>query len=202
MFIKFGKPEHIINCYEEEYLYFPALKSFRSHEKDEFGQNDPKEGNLLNRQLTSLTVISKGKEFHLHEIIKDFNAQFHKHPTEIPGNICCLYAIKNIGPNREFSIDNRMFSKGSKVLFIYNGSNFIEILDKSLDNLGYGYKRSLVNYYDHKEFEGELSFFDKDIKYDYQKEYRILIKTTGKSYLKVSIPGLKSISEIVDLSSI
>lgn len=86
--LKIGKPNHVFDMYENEYLFFNTLRNFRATKKDESGRLDPREANTLNTQMSYLEITtSTGKNIKLSEISKEFNAQYNEHPAEIPYNI-------------------------------------------------------------------------------------------------------------------
>ncbi|WP_421889869.1 hypothetical protein [Marinoscillum sp.] len=196
-FLKIGKQEHIEDMYENEYLFFNTLRSFRATEKDDSGRTDPREANTLNTQLTYLEIItSKGTKIKLSEISQKFNGQYNEHPTEIPYNICSLYTLEieedlNIKP-----VDKQVLNLGTRTLLIYNLEAFFNALDSSLSHLGIEYSRKPVIYYDHRTFEGNLTLHHKNQEFSFQNEYRILLQTPGTEVMKIPIPGLKTFSAL------
>jgi hypothetical protein len=196
-FIKIGKQEHIEDMYENEYLFFNTLRSFRATNKDETGRADPREANTLNTQLTYLEITtSKGTRLKLSEISKEFNGQYNEHPTEIPYNICSLYTLKINEDLTIQQVDDRVLNLGTRSLLIHDLQNFFKTLDNSLSNLGVEYSRRPVNYYDHRTYEGELTLHHKDKEFSFQNEYRILLQTEGTETMRIPMPGMKSFSTL------
>ena len=198
-FLKIGKKERIEDMYENEYLFFNTLRSFRATKKDESGRADPREANTLNTQLTYLELTtSKGIEIKLSELSKEFSAQYNEHPTEIPYNICSLYTLKIREDLRIERVDKRIHNLGTRSLLIYNLQSFFNALDSSLSSLRIEYSRKPVIYYDYRTFEGELNLYHKDEEFSFQNEYRILLQTPGTETMKIPIPGLKTFSALVE----
>jgi hypothetical protein len=197
-FVKFGKESNILDSYENEYLYFSALRSFRSFEKDQFGRFDPREGNLKIKQGKKLTVTLDGEDFHFHNIFKSFHVQYQEYIDPVPFNICSLYTLYSEKIGISFDIDKRMFVDSPKALIIYNWQKFFQALDRSLEEMEVNFCRGRVEYYDHNNFDGDLTKFHKDAYFNYQNEYRILLGTGGSEGLKVPLSGLKDFSIVVD----
>ena len=202
IFLKIAEAKHINDMYSNEYLFFNTFSSFRAKEKDASGRQDPREANTINRQATYLEVNIPGKgTIKLSEIMTNFNAQFNEHPAEIPFNICSLYTI-GINEDDSFKqIDERVLKLGDRAILIFNLKRFFEILDEQLETKGIGFSRKPVTYYGYKTFDGDLSFHHKEDSFNYQNEYRILLKTEGDAVIKIQLPGLKEISEIAELKS-
>lgn len=200
--VKIGTKENIKDSYENEYLYFNTVEYFRSLEKDPLGRNDPHEGDLKLEQGAKLTVELDGKKYQFHEIFKNFSAQYHEFLLKTPGNICsfCRFDIEEDG--KYFSIDERLKSFGDTALIIYKLNQFVKSIDKSIKQLGFPLERKHVEYYEPKSYNGDLSFFHKDIFFQYQNEYRILIKSSGENAIKVKVPNLKKFSIMVDFRNL
>jgi hypothetical protein len=196
--LKLGKPKHILDMYEQEYMFFNNLRNFRAAIKDESGRLDPREANTLNVQINYLEIsTSKGTTIKLSEISKEFNAQYNEHPTSMPHNICSLFTLELDKEWKFKTIDSRILKLGEYTLIIYNLKEFFRALDDSISALNYQFLRKPVIYYNHRTFEGKLTPCHKDEEFSYQNEYRILINTPGIQTLNIPIPGLRKFSTIV-----
>lgn len=199
LLVKLGEEKYIDDMYKNEYLFFNSFSSFRQSEKDPYGRNDPREANTKNKQVRYLEIITDtGAAIKLSEISINFNSQFHESPSEVPHNICSLYTLHF---NEEFKspeIDDRILRLGNRALIIYDLDQFFDTLDNALEMQGLAFSRRSVRYYDHKTYDGNLTFHDKDSEFSYQNEYRILIKTSGKEKLSIHLPGLSTISAVID----
>lgn len=200
--VKIGSRENILDSYKNEYLYFNTLDHFKQLEKEPLGRYDPHEGDVLIKQVTKLTVEIEGKKYQFHELLKKFNAQYHESLVKLTGNVCsfCQIDIENNGET--FTFDDKLKDFGDTALIIFNLRKFAESLDKSLEQAGLEYKRSSVKYYDKKTYTGDLSFFHKENFFQYQREYRILINSTGENPIKIKIPHLKECSSLHDFDSL
>jgi len=197
--LKVGQEKYVRDMHDKEYLFFNTFSSFRTNEKDPCGRNDSREANTRIKQVTFLEIKTpEGKTIKLSEISKNFSAQFNEFPTVIPHNICSLYTLRFDQDFKFKQIDERVLCLGDKTLIIYNLGQFFEILDKSLERQRFEFSRKLVNYYNFRTFNGDLTFHHKEATFSYQNEYRILIETLGENTINIELPGLKNISAVVD----
>ncbi|WP_269009469.1 hypothetical protein [Aquirufa ecclesiirivi] len=191
--------EKFINdMYNNEYLYFNWLGEFRSKDSDNSGRLDPRELNTKTSQLKNLKLKVEGKDFLLHEICKEFKGQFIEHLADAKINSCSLHWLEVEFGQIPTTFNDKLLNMGDKMLLIYDWQKFFEILDKSVEELGYQYSRKKLLYYDPTNHNGELTLHHKDNKFEYQNEYRILIAPTNQKAMMVYLPGLKSISQVVD----
>lgn len=195
---KISESDYIEDMYQNEYLYFKSLKDFRSADDDKSGRLDPKELNLKNVQLATLTLTVNSKELHLHEILKEFSGQLMEHLAEPKVNCCSLHWFEIEPEKISSTFHEKLLDIGDKAMIILDWEKFFEILDYSLESLGLDYSRKKVTYYDPKKFNGEITLHHKDEKYKYQNEYRILIAPTDNMPKKIPLPGLKKISHIIE----
>ena len=202
LLVKINQGKHIDDMFENEYLHFKPLKYFRDPKKDLTGRLDSRELNISNIPFTNLTLKLGHKKIEMHKVLKDFNGQFNEYLSDPKTSCCSLHWMElNFGEiNSNFN--ERLLEMGDKALLIFNGSKFVEILDKSIEKLGYKYKRRRVEYYSPKSFNGKLTLHHKDEFYKYQNEYRILISPTTDEPINIFVPGLKEISTVVNSSDI
>lgn len=190
--------KYIDDMYENEYLYFNSLLEFRSSTIDKTGRLDPKELNLKNTQLATLTFLVDCKEIHLHNILKDFNGQLMEHLTETKINCCSLHWLEIEPEETSTTFHEKLLLMGDKMILIFDCEMFFKILDSSIEKLGMEYSRKKVIYYDPKMYNGKLSLHHKDKKYEFQNEYRILISPTDNRPIKLPLPGLKKICHVIE----
>ena len=195
---KIQKAEFIEDMYENEYLYFKSLREFRSDSKDRTGRLDPRELNLKNMQLTTLTVSKHDKEIHLHKVLQGFNGQYMEHLSEPKINCCSLHWMEIELGHPPSTFNDKLLRMGDKALLIYDWKKFFEILDQSLENLELEYSRKKVEYYNPKSFSGEISLHHKNEEFNWQNEYRILIAPTDNEPINIPLKGLKEISCVIE----
>lgn len=199
---KIHESKYIQDMYDNEYLFFNSLKGFRRPDTDGKGRFDPRELNVKNEQLTTLTIIADSKEFHLHEELKNFNGQFMEHIAEPKINCCSLHWMQ-IEPGEQASTYNeKLLGMGDKTLLIFDWKSFFEILDKSVEDRGFRFSRRKVSYYNPKVFNGDLTLHHKNNQLGWQNEYRVLIGPTNNKPLKINLPGLKDISLIIETAKL
>ena len=198
IFAKIHKAEFIEDMYEKEYLYFNSLKSFRSKPSDKTGRLDPRELNLKNQQLTTLTIKLPEREIPLHKIAKKFSAQYMEHLSDPKINCCSLHWIEIEPDFPQTTYNSRLLELGDKTMLIYDWKAFLDILDQSIEENGLTFSRKKVEYYNPKIHNGDISLHHKDELYSWQNEYRILIAPTDNKPIKLTLKGLKKISCIID----
>ncbi len=184
--------------YNNEYLFFNWLGDFRSKDKDNSGRLDPRELNIKTIQLTTLTLKLEDKLLPLHELSREFKGQFNEYLADAKINSCSLHWLEVEPGQAPTTYNDELLNMGDKMLLIYDWQKFFEILDRSVEELGFQYSREKLWYYDPTTHNGELTLHHKDKKFEYQNEYRILIAPTDQNPIKVSLPGLKAISIVVD----
>lgn len=203
LLLKIGDEQFINDMYDNEYMYFNNLSAFRNKEKDKSGRLDPREANinLIQGNWVKIT-LPDGREIEFNKENNQLNCQVNEFHTTIPGNICCLYRLEIDENYKSKTLNSRISELGNKAILILDKVKFFQILDKSIENLGYGYTRKKVEYYNPKTFNGELSFHHKDKAFAFQNEYRVLIKSNGKKPIHVLMKGLKDISCILNVEHI
>jgi hypothetical protein len=195
---KIHKAKFIEDMFENEYLYFKSLRDFRDTIKDGSGRLDPRELNLKNEQLTTLTVLKDDKEIPLHKVLKGFSGQYMEHLSEPKINCCSLHWMEIEPEQPPSTFNDKLLGMGDKALLIYDWKKFFEILDQSLENLKLKYSRKKVEYYDPKTFSGDISLHHKNEEFSWQNEYRILIAPTDNEPLNIPLTGMKEISCVIE----
>lgn len=131
------------------------------------------------------------------------NALYKEHYEEPLGSLFCMSAFK-INPTKKistFHFDKR-FSDFGYGLMTSRQDLFIERLKKTLEKLDFKNCMRLVEYSDLHKYSGTKTLFQKDLKYSWQEELRIILYTNKyKMYdpYEFSIGSIEDISEIFDL---
>lgn len=199
--VKINDSEYIDDMYEKEYLYFKSLKDFRSTANDNSGRLDPRELNLKNEQLSTLTIKFDSNEISLHDQ-EEFSVQFMEFLSDSNINCCSLHWVEIEPEQPSLTFQKKVLRMGDKALLIYNWKRFFDILDTSIDEMGFEYSRRKVTYYNPKEFSGDLSLHHKDEAYKWQSEYRILIAPTENAPICIPLPGLRKISCVINTKNL
>ncbi|MCF8296549.1 MAG: hypothetical protein K9J13_03305, partial [Saprospiraceae bacterium] len=116
-------------------MYFKSLKDFRGENKDQSGRLDPRELNVKNEQLTTITVTTGSKELHLHEVLKDFSGQFMEHISNPKINCCSLHWLEIEPEQAPSTYDKKLVKMGNKAMLIYDWKKFFDILDTAIEHL-------------------------------------------------------------------
>lgn len=195
---KIHEEKFIVDMFDNEYLYFSGLNEFRNSNFDIGSRNDPRELNTMTTQLNSLSIIHNEKEYALHNILKKFKGQYNEHLLDSKAYCCSLHWLEIKTDQPPSTYNPKLLKMGNKILFIYELEMFFKILDKSIQKMGFKYSRKKVEYYDPHKHNGALSLYHKDKTFEFQNEYRILIHNTKEGPIQIPLPGLKTLSCILN----
>ncbi|RZK43057.1 MAG: hypothetical protein EOO90_05225 [Pedobacter sp.] len=200
--IKYSSKERLEQLQKGK-MYFNTLKFFEGCD-DSFGVGD---------RFERVYKQTKGKGAVI-DLIKEFgniSIQMIKQPDgthistyrkdDLYINIFCLYSVSSeenfVSLRQNLPLDMKGF--GTHMLIIYNVTEFIKRVKARLSSLGLNPHLSPVKYIDVQEHEGSISYFEKPLKYSYQKEFRIGIQTKVEQSMTIDIGSIKDISDIVSV---
>lgn len=113
-------------------------------------------------------------------------------------NLYCMFGL------REGHVTGRPFIKeanvefGEKAVIIEKTGEFIRRVKKRLDEEGYKYEPGYVNYYEEKEVNEGLTFFDKPDVFKHQSEFRIVIESYEPTDFHINIGSIEDIAIMID----
>lgn len=198
-FIKFGSEENIRDLQENGTIYCNTIEYFRQLE-DNYLRGDSYEGTFKISNYppdSKITLYLQDKK----EIeLKTAKLHLREFYTDIKGNIYCLTAIKreevvNLGT---LTLDEKNKKFGTHFLLIKDNQEFFNRLIKGFEKENYDIRTGFVKYYDRHKINGELDIFHKSQEFEYQKEFRIIIKNERQSLIKIQIGSLKNISQVFE----
>jgi hypothetical protein len=194
-FLKFGKEAHLKellqgNIYINHSSFFKKDIQHGIYDKNEGRKSlvNLKESVIQIKEMTSTEWksinITKGK-------IQSWNDMTDFH-------IFSLFQItENETRSMEyFSFSDEIRKMGDHFLIINNPKVFVDKMDSELNNCKYYFERATISYYDQTENQENVSAFHKTSEYEYQKEFRYLIKGNTKQPLRLKIGSLTDIAEI------
>ncbi|MBB6461861.1 hypothetical protein [Flammeovirga kamogawensis] len=211
LLLKFGESKYINDMYYNEYLYFSPIDNFIKYEQDTANRNDLDEGVLELIKGDSIELSDdNGNQVSFNKKNNDkLKLNFKVKENEMPYLICCFYLIE-IDSNSDEHIekfDKKVYEFGTSAI-AYKNYHFIKnSIFESIRKIDPSSSVQIekVNYYDKESYNGKLGYFHKAKQYEYQKEFRILIKSEklkGRP-LKLEIPKLIKfstlITEVIDL---
>lgn len=191
--IKVGKKEHITDLYEHGTIFMNSIAYFISYEEKQL-RGDMDEG---------ITGIFQGSKL---ELLKNQVPLGHSNSFNLKirdgekrGNIYSLIAITTQDDPETFQIDGRNKKFGDSFIVIYNVPEFIKRIEIEFKSRNYEYKYGLVQYYDPKEYSGELDIFCKQSCFKYQNEFRFFVKKAEDGPLIIKIGSIEDISRVFDV---
>jgi len=202
--LKFGEKQHIESLRNEGLLYMKPLADFSKLESD-MARGDAFEG---------ATRIIQPK--HVGELIFDFPpmGKFTANPSDLAGplqiglhktaacNVYCMFAVTK--PVDGELVDRQNFQFGDACVLVLNPTEFLSRVVGAAKNAGLSYlEYRLVEYYDAKDYSGEVGRFRKRSIFAYQNEFRIVVEPGSDTPRKLFAGSLLDItSEILSLSEV
>jgi hypothetical protein len=195
---RFSNYEYLIDGYNQEYLYFSTINEIRNNE---LGKNynyryDKYENVDQIYPQNKIQLILDGKQINLGE--GNNPVLFIQGGKNYYTHICCFNIIEKDDSNfndGDSIIDEKMFDFGNAFFLITqnNVNSFIELIDNTLrkDQKIIKFNYGKVEYKDIKNHSGDWGIWRKDIKFEFQNEFRIVFQSTEKNAVKLSIPNLR-----------
>jgi len=189
-FIKVGKKEHIVDLQQKGTIFMNTVGYFINYEERQL-RGDKDEG---------ITGIFQGKKLELfkNEAPLGYSNSFSLkiRDGEKRGNIYSLIAITTQDDPETFKIDGKNKEFGDSFILIYDVQEFIRRIEEELKAKNYEYRYGLVQYYDPKEYSGELDVFCKQNCFKYQNEFRFFVKKAEDGPLIIKIGSIEDISRV------
>jgi hypothetical protein len=204
LFIKIGKLEHLKILQKEGLLHCATLQYF-ANLKDAQGKGDSLENvvNLTFYEDAMMYLIPE--DLNTGKIVPLNISGSHKYGKikSHCGNLYCLYSFNfnNLPLNQiqKFIVDGQL---GTHALIINNSDIFFKRLERTLKNEKLQYQSGFIEYIDFSKYSGDKNFFQKDIKFEKQKEFRILIHYSEEQDLQLKIGKLDDISDLISVEEL
>lgn len=199
MFLKIGKEDHIDSLQKEGLLFCNTVKYFRSLENEHIKlRKDTSEGAVTSTKIDWMKIYVKDKELP----IKFTKARLHTFDdAKDLEHIYCMYAITpDLATGKPF-IDQRNIHFGDSGLLILDPPTFLKRIKKTIKReitFDYG----PVNYYLDDQDYKNLTVFDKQEYFAYQREFRLLFHNVSPEPLKISIGSIEDISKKIEASKL
>lgn len=200
LFLKFGSKQNMQKLFENGEVYFSNLEDFRVV-KNSKNRDDNLEGTL------SLKHFSKEDKYILKinpnsndEISFKINkALIRERLTDITAKVLSLYSIEHDDVFRkDFKIDKRILEDENYeyCVMITNPKEFIDRLLFKLNEKNIEYKGKPVSYLNYNLDNTSLDLFTKSDKFNFQKEYRIILYGEDSNTVKINIGSINDIAVI------
>lgn len=196
---KMGAEEHMNDLLLNGTIYMNSIQHFKKLEDDELrGDNYEGVSRIWNTKNGNFSIPSlgyNGKYQHLH-LTQSFK--------EVAGNIYSMYCISSVGFGSPYEIkfDERLLNFGSHTFVVFDMQKFLDRMKRILDLTGLEFEYGLVNYYDKREVNKELTVFDKPDYFEYQKEYRFYLKRDAMDAFSFKLGSLEDIAKVIPTEAI
>lgn len=199
IYLKFGSEKNILDLLKNGTIYCKEISYFASKQikNTTDGRWD------FNELVTKMEFTANGF-MKLHPIdhpdkiysFKTENIMYKEHMSNPLGNLYCMFDLepKKIKQDHWFELDRRLTRFGSHYLLIHNSPEFANRVKNKLKELSIEFKFAKVEYKDFSKYIGDKTIFQKDLKYSYQNEVRLVLNTNMKTSFKFSIGNIEDIS--------
>jgi hypothetical protein len=195
MFLKIGKEDHIDRLQKEGLLYCNSVKYFRTLEEHDIRlRKDISEGAVISTRIGWMKIYVDNKEIP----IKISKGRLHTFDeAKDLEHIYCMYAVTpDLATGKPF-IDERNIHFGDAGLLILDPPKFLARIKKAVrGKMTFDY--GPVCYYPDDQDYKNLTVFDKQEYFSYQREFRLLFHSQRIEPLKVSIGSIEDISRKVE----
>lgn len=194
--IKVGKKENIADLQEIGSIFMNKVGFFRDYEEKQL-RGDKDEGIKGIHQIARLEILHP-KTRQVLAYAEDSSQLKHRDGEE-RGYIYSLIAIMTQDNLETVRIDERNKEFGDSFVIICDVPEFIRRVEEEFKNLGYEYRYGPVQYYDQKEYSGELDIFCKQNYFKFQQEFRFFVKKNENDPLTLKIGSIEDISRVFDV---
>lgn len=199
LFIKIGDFKFMEKLLLEGEVFCKPFNYFKVFEQESF-RNDKYEGASYIEQINNIKLLDP-KTNRLFATAK--SGQLYKHNLNDSGNIYCLYGIEtstldlSSGETKAFNLDMNGFNFGDTAVVIYDPKEFIRRVKIEVKRNQFSFQYSPVVYYDHEQYQGELSPFYKSKIYSPQNEVRFWIPNKFENDLCFNIGNISDIATLL-----
>ncbi|MDD2495169.1 MAG: hypothetical protein PHE29_08255, partial [Tissierellia bacterium] len=193
-----GEKEHMENFIKKGEMFFNSILYFKDKKINHDGRYDKKEGLsiILDPENTYITI--NNIKYSHKELFQYADITFNNNLYHLIYSLYSFSIPKTKNYPKEIVMDEKMYNFGEYFVFIKDIEEFLKRVKIKINKLNLISKNNLVLYEDFKSYNGYLNNFIKDKRYEYQKEYRILIKNYDENIKnkKIYIGNIEDIASI------
>lgn len=204
--LKVGKREHL-ELFRKGMVYCNPLLHFKNLESGSPEMGDRFEGADYVEQFEELSVKKDGVYV---PVVKNGFAAWDK--GKYRGNIFCTYFIDIPSAEVEkfdaypLNIQSSVVGFADSFVIVANINEFTKRFTSAVELAGHQLSHGCIEYLDYKNYKGNLTPFNKHIKFKDQKEHRFCIDreaVSSKDAISYLLGDLSDIvSEVIDVESI
>lgn len=165
---------------------------------------DKLEGAISNYYTREGVLQIKAPNWDDWKSLKIFNTNLNEFADTSNLYTFSLYALtlEDLQLNIVHQIDVRMREFGTHFLMISHPGEFLNRIKSYLDSNAFEYHGKMVEYYDLKQAQPNLTLFNKPHTLSHQKEYRIVVKAKEVQPLSFDIGNISDISEVYETKNL
>jgi hypothetical protein len=107
-------------------------------------------------------------------------------------NAYCMFAVTR--PVQGPLVDERVLGFGDAFVIVLDTQKFIDRFCTAAKTAGFGYEYRLVEYYDPDMYSGKTGPFQKPSTFDYQQEFRMILRPGGAEPIRLVVGSLLDIT--------
>jgi hypothetical protein len=201
-FIKFGKKQHMNALLNLGQLHFTPLEDFKNSIEKERGDNFEGAFKIINDQFVKIECDHPELGKITFKPVENTMGRLIQYNT--PG--ICTYSIlaittESFPTDLEFKLDPRLQVFGDHAVFVKDPTKFVNLVKAKLSAENREFACKLIEYTDYSR-RGEIvtSYFNKDISFKHQAEYRFVVKQKEAFNINIgSINEFAAMSTSVDM---
>lgn len=195
-FVKVGEFRFMEKLLLHGEIFCKSFKYFKSAEKENF-RHDQFEGAGYVEQIKDIRLFHPETK---KAFAKAETGQLYKTYHNDRGNIYCLYGLERkmfdltSDETRPLDLNMDGLNFGDTVIIVFDPKEFTRRVKTEVKRRKFPFQCSPVIYYDHEQYEGELSPFYKSKIYSLQNEVRFWIPNKSEEDLCFNIGDISDIA--------
>lgn len=203
--IKFGSRENCKKLLEQGNIHLQPLSFFKKQSSQISDMYDQNEG-LMNQIIDSGYSAKIQIDIEGNGDFKNLNTNGFKLKTFQDSKNICIYSLMAIpieitNSSEPFLFHKNLIKDRDTFVIIREPKIFTQRIDTALSEMGLNFDKGLVDYYDDKVSQQNLNLVNKSCTFEYQLEYRYVVRNSEDQAISFNVGSLYDIAEIHSTSS-
>ena len=202
-FAKFGSKEFMEDLLENGTIFLNTVNAFKKMEDNYRGDKDEGVSDIIQAEYAEMELqlppALGGKTIRLDKnngLVGPITISDKDYTNT---NIYSLYMIY---ADESFKADERVLQFGDYFVMIHKPEEFMNRMNKALEDSGYRYSYGSVKYINKNEYQGSMNIFNKFSDYSYQNEYRYHVINNEDKPIILNLGCLKDIAQLLPSEAI